>query len=172
MKNALFLALFSLLIAACSISGDKRVDVMLEKMKVEVIHDIPADEDSMAGNHIGSKIHMKPRSAYSKHQQYFIVLLHEIGHHLGAITKRESYKCYTQERCRLLEELVANKYSIFMTKRLGYELNFSYDELNEQYTNTLISRFGYTKAQVNAYVSKELKRSVAISNKLIKGVKK
>lgn len=171
MKNTLFAAVFALMMLGCSVSGDKRVDAMLEKMKVEVIHDIPASENSMAGNHIGSKIHMKDRSAYSS-QQYLIVLLHEIGHHLGAITKRASYKGYKQEHWRLFEELVANEYSIAMMKRLGYKLRFSYDELNEEYQNTLVSRFGYTKAQVNAYVKGEVKRSMDVSNGLIRGVKK
>ncbi len=161
----IFLTFF---LTACSISGDERIDTMLEEMRVEVLYDIPADKDNTAGHHIGSKIHMKPRSFYPQKQQYLLVLLHEIAHHIGAMTKRISYLRYKQDDYRLLEELVANQYAMQMMKILGYKLRFGYYELNDSYTATLKTRYGYTDGQIKNYVNDEVKKSVNISKRLLK----
>lgn len=163
-----YLVFLTFIITACSVSGDNRVDMMIEKMRVEVIHDIPINQDNAAGHHIGGKIHMKPRSFYPKKQQYLLVLLHEIAHHIGSKTKRISYVRYKQDDYRLLEELIANQYAMQMIKVLGYQLRFGYYELNEQYTVTLKNRYGYTDMQIKQYVDNEVKKSMSISKRLLK----
>ncbi len=167
MLKYIFALLAAFSFASCSVSGDRRVDNMLDSMGLEVINDIPASDPTMAGKHIDSTIHMKPLSFYPEKQQYLIVLLHEICHHIGSLTGRTSYKLYKQAPYRLLEELIANKYAIAMMKRLGYKLHFSYKELNAEYMGTLAG-YGYTKERVNSYVNAELKRSLEFSKKFLR----
>ena len=164
----IFVLIAAFSFASCSVSGDRRVDNMLDIMGLEVINDIPIREKTMAGKHIDSTIHMKPQSFYPDKQQYLIVLLHEICHHIGSLSKRPSYILYKQDDYRLLEELIANKYAIAMMKRLGYKLRFSYNDLNNEYMNTLINSYGYSKERINAYVNAELKRSLEHSQRILK----
>lgn len=168
MKKYLFVLLLAFSVAGCSVTGDRQVDAMIDKMGIEIIHDIPINDNTKAGKHIDNTIHMKARSFYPDKQQYLLVLLHEIAHHIGYLNKRVSYQLYSQSDYRLLEELIANKYATTMMKKFGYKLRFNYDKLNKEYMNELTTQHGYSKERVNQYVNAELKRCLQTSNRLLK----